>query len=298
MNSKTSNSSSLRAAEYARRFSQVFDYIDQHLDEELSVEHLSQVAHLSKFHFHRQFSNYCGVSISRYIQLMRLKRASYRLVFNSLEPIIEIAMDAGFENPESFSRAFKQTFAQTPSEFRRKPDWITWGRHYKHPIQKGANVVVNKEVQIVAVPTVMVAVLEHLGAPALTNDSALRFIEWRKTTGLSPVVTSQTYGVPYSDPEQTEPEKFRFDICGSILEPIPENNYGIITKQIPGGRCAVVRHLGSHDLLGESVYYLYRDWLPKSGEELRDFPVYFQYLNSKFTTPEHDLVTDVHLPLK
>jgi len=107
-----------------------------------------------------------------------------------------------------------------------------------------------------------------------------------------------TYGIPYSDPDLTEPEKFRFDICGSVLEPVPKNPYGIITKQIPGGRCAVVRHVGSHEQLGESVYYLYRDWLPESGEELRDFPVYFQYLNSKFTTPEHELLTDVCLPLK
>ncbi|HEY9756676.1 MAG TPA: AraC family transcriptional regulator [Oculatellaceae cyanobacterium] len=97
-----------KADDYARRFRLILDYIDKHLDEDLSVEQLSQVAHLSKFHFHRQFSDYCGISVSRYMQLMRLKRASFRLVFNPLEPIIQIAMDAGFENPESFSRAFKE----------------------------------------------------------------------------------------------------------------------------------------------------------------------------------------------
>ena len=67
---------------------------------------------------------------------------------------------------------------------------------------------------------------------------------------------------------------------------------------IHGGRCAVIRHLGSHDRLKESIYYLYREWLPGSGEELRDFPMFFHYLNFMPETPELKLVTDIYLPLK
>jgi AraC family transcriptional regulator len=81
-----------RENNYAERFNRVFDYIDKHLEEDLSVDLLSQVANFSKFHFHRQFSEYCGISVIRYIQLMRLKRASYRLAFNPLERIIDIAL--------------------------------------------------------------------------------------------------------------------------------------------------------------------------------------------------------------
>lgn len=111
---------------YAERFNRVFDYIDRHIGDELTLEQLSQVANFSKYHFQRQFSEYTGISVFRYVQLMRLKRASYRLVFNRLERIIDIALDAGFENPESFSRAFKNTFGQTPSEFRKNPAWQPW----------------------------------------------------------------------------------------------------------------------------------------------------------------------------
>ena len=102
-----------KATEYAAKFNQVFDYIDKHLDEELALERLSQVACFSKYHFHRQFSEYTGISVFKYVQLVRLKRASYRLVFNQQERIIDIALDARFENPESFSRAFKNTFGQS-----------------------------------------------------------------------------------------------------------------------------------------------------------------------------------------
>ncbi len=101
-------------------------YIERHLDEPLTLEQLSEVANFSRYHFHRQFANYCGIPVGRYIQLMRLKRASYRLAFNPLEKIIDIALDAGFQNPESFSRAFKQSFGLTPSQFRKQPAWINW----------------------------------------------------------------------------------------------------------------------------------------------------------------------------
>jgi len=280
---------------YAERFNRVFDYIDKHLDEDLSVEHLSQVANFSKYHFHRQFGEYAGISVSRYIQLMRLRRASYRLVFSEQTRIIDIALEAGFENPESFSRAFKQQFGQSPSQFRRKPAWQSWHRQYRAPSRSGSQ---SMQVNIIEFKQTRIAALEHRGAPERVNDSVRIFIDWRRQSGLSPVASSQTYGLVYDNPDATPPQDFRFDICGSVDTAIPDNPQGVINKLIPAGRCAVVRHLGSHNRIGEAAYYLYRDWLPGSGEELRDFPLFFHYLNLIPETPEHELVTDVYLPLR
>lgn len=287
---------------YARRFKRVFAYIEQHLDCELSVEKLSEVACFSRFHFHRQFSQYCGVSVSRYITLMRLKRASYRLVQQSPEKIIDIALDAGFENPESFSRAFKNTFGLTPSEFRKDPAWVDWHRHFQFPGREYQKRMENMDVKIICVEPIQVAVLEHHGEPMRVTNSVATFIEWRKASGLSDHTTQGTYGVPYSDPLTTPGEEFRFDICGELNAEakgeVPANPQGIISKTLPGGRCAVVRHVGSYDRISESVYYLYRQWLPQSGEELRDFPVYFRYLQLDEELPEHAQQTDILLPLK
>ncbi len=283
------------AGAYAQRFNKVFDYIDTHLGGELSVDQLSRVANFSKYHFHRQFSEYAGITVFGYIRLMRLKRASYRLVFSGHTRIIDIALEAGFENPESFSRAFKNAFGQTPSQFRTSPAWKPWNEQYRTPARERTR---SMEVKIVDFKKIAVAALEHRGAPELVNDSARIFIEWRKESRLSPVKTSKTFGIAYDDPDTTEPEKFRFDICGSVTAAVPVNPQGVVNKFIPGGRCAVVRHLGSHDKIGESAYYLYREWLPESGEELRDCPLFFHYLNLMPETPEHHLVTDIYLPLK
>jgi AraC family transcriptional regulator len=154
------------------------------------------------------------------------------------------------------------------------------------------------KVKIVDFEQTKVAAIEHRGAPELVNDSAQIFIEWRKQSGLSPVKSSKTFGIAYDNPDTTEPAKFRFDICGQVEEDIPANPQGVVNGVIPSGRCAQLRHVGSHDRIKESIYYLYRDWLPGSGEELRDFPLFFQYLNLMPETPELELVTDIYLPLK
>lgn len=280
---------------YAKRINMVCDYIYAHLDETLTVKQLSEIASFSVFHFHRQFTAYTGISVFRFIQLVRLKRASYQLVFNKDYPIIQIALDAHFENPESFSRAFKKTFGQTPRDFRQQPNWAPWAEKY---VFKSELVEKTMNVQIVEFPETKIAVLQHRAGPEVLNDSVSQFIQWRKETQLSPVATSRTFGVAYDDPKTTPAEEFRFDICGEVKAEVPQNVYGVINKNLPAGRCAVLRHLGPHDRIDAKVHYLYGEWLPDSGEELRDFPCYFHYINLFPEVDEHQLVTDVYLPVK
>lgn len=281
-------------AAYAARINAVLEYLNQHLHEDLSVEQLSQVANFSKYHFHRQFSEYAGISLFKLIQLMRLKRASYQLAFIPQDRIIEIALDAHFENPESFSRAFKKAFGQTPSEFRNKPAWKPWLEKFQFPTYERPK---NMQVKIVNFKETKVAVFEHRGDPALINESVSKFIEWRKENKLSPAV-SDTFNIVYDDPATIEPENYRLDICASIKKDIKENLHGVVSKTIPGGRCALMRHTGSWDKIGESVRFLYVDWLPDSNEELRDFPCFFQFITLFPDVPEHELITDIYLPLK
>ena len=92
---------------YVGRFQRVCRYIARHLDEPLSLETLSAIAHSSPYHFHRQFSAYTGIPLYRYIQWLRLRRACWRLAFNPRDKVIDIALDAGFQNAESFSRLTK-----------------------------------------------------------------------------------------------------------------------------------------------------------------------------------------------
>lgn len=283
-------------AQYEDRIIRVCTYIDQNLDDDLSLDVLSRVAAFSKYHFHRVFSAYTGLSVTRFVQLERLKRASYRIAFKDELRVIDIALEAGFDSPEAFSRAFKREFGQSPSGFMINPEWSQWHSifQFRTP-SKGINIM---DVKIVDFQETKVALIEHHGSPKHVLEAAAQFIAWRKETGLSPVKTNKTFGIPRNDPNTTKPQDFRFDICGSINGDVPENSYGVKSALIPNGRCAVIRLQGSHNQIDENIYALYRDWLPQSGEECREFPCYFQYLNFIHDVDECDLLTDIFLPLK
>ena len=84
----------------------------------------------------------------------------------------------------------------------------------------------------------------------------------------------------------------------SDRQPIEANGETIKAGEIPGGRCAVLRVVGNTDNLEPAALYLYRDWLPASGEEARDFPIYCQRLALFPEVPEHETVAELFLPLK
>ncbi len=275
-------------------------HIESHLDGELSVDVLSGVAAFSKFHFHRQFAALFEIGVHRYIQLLRLKRASYRLAFRD-DPLIQIALDSGYEGPEAFCRAFKLRFGQTPSEFRSGPQWPSWHETYR-TIAETRTAHMKKEfnldqVAIVGTKPICIAAMEHRGPPALLNDTVPRFIAWRKKTGLSPKL-SATFNLHYDDPATTPPDEYRFDLGAATDREIGPDDDGCVVKTIPGGRCAALRLVGSDDCLGDAMRYLYATWLPQSGEEPRDFPPYCRRVTFCPDVAEHEAITDIYLPLK
>lgn len=279
---------------YTLRFEKVLAYIDANLEGDLSIDALSRVANFSKFHFHRQFAARVGMPVARYVQLMRLRRAAQRLASPASCSVLDAAFDAGFESPEAFSRAFKRSFGMAPSSFRRQPNWQMWSATFVVPYLSRRLIM---QVHIVEFAETRVAALEHHGSPTLVNDSVRKFVDWREQSGQSPVASSRTFGIPHGNPDTTPAEDFRFEICGEIDEAVAPNAFGVRELVIPSGRCAVVRHTGSTDHIGESIYPIYRDWLPASGEELRDCPLFFQYLSVYPETPQDQWQTDIFIPL-
>lgn len=152
------------------------------------------------------------------------------------------------------------------------------------------------EVKIVEFPETKVAVLEHIGPPETEHNSIKKLIAWRVENKLS-LEKHRNYGVHFNDPATTPAKKYRVDLCISVEYEVSENSYGVINKVIPSGRCAVIRHVGSRDNV-LPVKYLYQEWLPNSGETLRNFPIFFHYVNVGPTVTEEKMITDVYLPLQ
>jgi AraC family transcriptional regulator len=286
---------------YMERFARVLAHIEGNSETPLSIDVLSNVAAFSRHHFHRQFSGFLGMSAYRYMQFIRMRRASWRLAYRPELSVNDIALATGYEGPEAFSRAFRQYSGQSPSDFRTEPDWIEWHSRFRPFIELRkttmSTIAIPGPLRVTTCPSTRVALLEHRGSAMRLGDSIRKFIEWRKANALPPHL-SATFNIVHNDPDETPPEEFRFDLCVATDREIEPNEAGVRAFLIPAGRCAVLRHRGSDDNLGRSIMYLYSTWLPASGEELRDFPLYMQRLKFFPDVPDGEAETDVFLPLR
>jgi AraC family transcriptional regulator len=154
-----------------------------------------------------------------------------------------------------------------------------------------------EKVGIVDFKETRVAALQHRGDPRSIGSSIHQFITWRKINHLPPSANA-TFNILYGDPQKTVSDDFQCDICVATDREIAPNAFGIVEKIIPGGRCAVVRHIGSDDAIGTIAEFLYTKWLPQSGEALRDYPLFLQRVRFFPEVPEDETVLDIFLPLK
>lgn len=286
-------------ARYFARMRRVLDHIDRHLDGDLGLEVLSGVAAFSPHHFHRQFSATLGLPLYRYVQLARMKRAAWQLAYRQ-ESVTEVALDAGYEAPDSFARAFRQRLGQAPLAFRDDPDWAAWAAAMA-PLAKARSRMMTHnfsidDVALREMPDVHVAFMSHRGDPARLGETIRRFIGWRKASGVR-AASHATYTIFHTDPEISGPEDYHLDLATEIRRPLTAEDAGMEAGLIPGGRCAVLRVIGSSDDLRPAAEFLYGAWLPASGEETRDFPLYAQRVRFFPDVPEHEAITDLFLPL-
>ncbi|MCI8670172.1 MAG: helix-turn-helix transcriptional regulator [Lachnospiraceae bacterium] len=96
----------------------VVDYIETHLDDELSLDKIAYALNYSKFYVARVFNEETGGTVYKYIQGRRLTLAAQKLVETN-QPIIEIAYEAHYESQQAFTLAFKQVYGCTPKIYRK-----------------------------------------------------------------------------------------------------------------------------------------------------------------------------------
>jgi AraC family transcriptional regulator len=108
--------------DYYERIDDVKQYIREHIDEPLNREVLAAVAGFSVPHFHRIFYSCEGDNIASYVRRLRLERAARKLRMGAVD-ITEVALAAGYDTHAAFSKAFKQQFGLSPSEFRQLGCW-------------------------------------------------------------------------------------------------------------------------------------------------------------------------------
>ena len=84
---------------------QAIRYIEEHLREELTIREIAQRAALSPFYFQKGFAMLCSMTVGDYIRQRRLSAAGLE-VLTTDRKIIDIALEFGYDSPDSFTKAF------------------------------------------------------------------------------------------------------------------------------------------------------------------------------------------------
>ena len=290
---------------YKERLLRVLVHIQQHLDEPIALEELAKLACLSPYHFHHVFTGMLNESLASHVRRLRLERAAWRLKLTRM-PIVQIALEAGYESHEAFTRAFRTSFGMSPRQFRLRDRrtaeiQIASNVHYQNrdrrptfrllePNLKAMNVTIKH------LKPLRVAFMRHTGP---YNEVGATWDEFLMHMGKEGLLegNQQFIGVCHDDPAITSAKKIRYDACVTVNEEVRANGE-IGVQTIAGGDYAVLTHFGPYQKLGVSYSQLLGQWLPRSGRGLRMIPCFEIYFNSPENTEPEDLITDIYAPLE
>ena len=259
----------------------VIEYIDRHLDQNLDLATLADVAHFSAFHFHRLFHALQGEPLGDYVRRRRLETAGVRLRSQSRVSVLEIALGVGFGSAEAFTRAFRARFECSPSEWRKsKYDQMARKAGQAPRLTRRKNGGSRKQenpmnVKLVDRTPVSVAYLRHTGpyGAEISRFWMRKVAPWMEANNF---YGRERFGISLDDPSITKPDKCRYDAC--VESPAEEVIAGDAQRKvIPGGRYAVLAYEGTGADIGAAWDSLLRDWLPKSGLQLDARPFFEHY---------------------
>jgi AraC family transcriptional regulator len=306
-------------AEYIARINRVIDYIESNPCADLQLDDLARIAAFSTFHFHRIFRAITGEALHSFIQRFRLEKAAGQLAVNPQMTITKIAYDCGFGSSATFSRAFQQYFSTSPRQWRKtlleKKSKIGKDRHViSEYIQRKAHDVHKRfavagddphlkmpDVVIKEIPPISLAYVRYIGPfignPDLYRSLSKKLLDWARPLNLVHFPAKKIIAVYHGNLGLADESRHRISL--SIQVPADTRTAGEIGKMtLPKGKYAIAHF----ELPLEEMLYawlsIYRDWLPQSGYQPDDGPIYEIYQTFPHEHPENRMAFDIRIPIK
>ncbi len=277
-------------AEYQRRINLMVEYINNHLDKPLNLNKLAEISCFSPYHFHRIVNAFLNENIGAYIARVRVETAARLLRYTSIS-IQEISEKVGYETPSSLSKSFKQLYGISPSYYRNHKDYTIMN------ITRNTQALNIKGPSIIDMPEKTALYIRLIGNYKDNDYDATWQKLWTeiKTQKLFSAGIEH-FGVCHDDPHVTEPSKLRYDACLVVHKTAkPHDEIGI--KQLPCGKFAKFVYQGSYEYLNDAYNYIFGQWLPNSGYELRNVPSMEKYANDPRKTAPEKLKTEFYIPI-
>ena len=266
-------------------------YIRTHLQQDLSLTRLAAVAGVSKFKLHRHFAQSVGLTPAQYVEQSRLQSAALALAV-SQSRVLDVAMQVGYNNHETFCRAFRRVFKCSPQSFR-------------HAHQAGNNVMqpwrghglpdyALSAPRLVRMRPLQIATLRFVGNYHNVPDQL-----WLKLTRSlrdQQIAWRGLMGIGYDDPAHSGVERCRFD-AAAIVTTAAQSVSGVKLRQLHAQSCVVVTHVGGYQTLPAALPGIYALAAEQPEYEVVGLPLLELY-HTRIVAADEFSYTDICVPVR
>lgn len=274
---------------YQQKVNLIIDYISANLSKPMKLEILANQINVSQRQLLRIMRSVLNESLYAYIARQRAERAIMYMQTEDMS-LTTLAEKVGYDNPQSFSKAFKKHFGISPKTYLDK----LHTRLQAH-VKSSGNRHVNLRPEIIEeemIEIVYIRIFGKYGEPESYTTAWNKLIKFLKTNR---ALSRQTrfIGISFDDPNITKHNHCRFYACATVQKKIsPTSEFG--TLQIPAGKYTVYTLKGSYSGLQE----LYDHISINFEFTIRHGLAFEEYLNSPQHSEEGNLLTKIYIPIK
>ena len=297
-------------ADYKNRINRVFEFIDQNLESDLSLNKISEIAFFSPFHFHRVFKFITGETLNGYITRRRIEKSASDLLHKNITAT-EIAHKYGFSDNSSYSRTFKKYFGVSPTEFKKQNP----NRHSKIRQLESKNgqeypdyekyiciidnlkkwTDMNAKIEVKETPELNLAGVTHVGVNGI-EKAFEKLTKWAIPKGLLKNSEAKMGRVFFDSFKFTAPDKVRMSIFLVTNEPF-ETEGEINKLTISKGKCIIGRFEITPMEFEKSWTSLFI-WMNENGYKKGNENPYEIYHNDYREHPENKFIVDLYIPIE
>ena len=259
------------------------DYMEEHLTEKISYDAVAAQSFSSSYHFQRVFAILCGFTVGEYIRTRRLSLAGTELISGD-EKVIDIALKYGYDNPDSFAKAFQRFHGILPSQVRNR----------QHPLKSFSRLVLKISLEGGSIMNYRIENKPEMvfvgykrrftGTPAMRREQEYDF--WCSTRTNQHILKGLTFELYTLYEVMTNFDEEGYDFY--IAAPFDEKEIGDLVEElgqedakrfeiftVPAGQylvCETERAVRPTLLTEALRKKAVSEWLPSSGYELADAP--------------------------
>ncbi|ERI91026.1 transcriptional regulator, effector binding domain protein [Clostridiales bacterium oral taxon 876 str. F0540] len=295
--------------EYNRRIHKVQDYIENHIDQRLSIEELSDAAGFSKYHFSRIFQSIVHESLRYYVNRIRMEKSLFLLAHRQDKNITDIAYELGFTDSAIFSRAFKNCFGIGPREYRKEyskncKELFLISEYDKGTAKKEKadyQFPVTGKIALINLEELQVVYVRHTGTYETLAKEYARLLQrlfiQAGRQNLMAEGQNKVLAIYHDNPEFSDKKQFRTSLCLTVSNHLkPSEGEGLEIMILAGGLYAVGHFEIIPDQYSDAWNYMYQEWITGSSYIPRDSYPFEMYMNMPGPGDKH--IVDIYVPIE